>query len=47
MLRLFKNRVLGRLFGSKRDEIIWDLRKHLNVKLNDLHFSPNIIGVTK
>ena len=47
MLRVFKNRVLGKIFGSKGDEIIWDWRKLNNIKLNNLYFSPNIIRVIK
>jgi hypothetical protein len=39
-LRVFKNRVLRRIFGLKRDEIIgW--RKLHNEELHNLHFSPN------
>jgi hypothetical protein len=46
-LRLFENRVLRRIFGPKRDEVTRERRK-LNIEeLNNLHFSPNIIRVTK
>jgi hypothetical protein len=42
-LRVFENRELGRLFGSKRVEVIGEWRKVHNEKLNDLYSSPNII----
>jgi hypothetical protein len=35
-LRLFENRVLRRIFGSKRDEVIGEWRKH-NEELNGLN----------
>jgi hypothetical protein len=40
-LRVFENRVLRRIFGPKRDEVIG------NEKLNDLYYSPNIFRVIK
>ena len=46
-LRVFKNRVLRRIFGPKRDEVPGKLRKPRNEELNDLYSSPNIILVTK
>jgi hypothetical protein len=46
-LRVFENRVLSRIFGPKRDEEIGEWRKLHNEKLNDLFFSPNIVGVVK
>ena len=41
--RVFEKRALRRLFGSKRDEIIGELRKLHNEELNDLYSSTNII----
>jgi hypothetical protein len=44
---VFENRVLWRIFGSKRDEVIGEWRKLHNEELNDLYSSPNIVRVTK
>jgi hypothetical protein len=44
---VFKNRVLGMLFGPKRSEITGEWRKLHNEELNDLYSSPNIIWVIK
>jgi hypothetical protein len=44
-LRLAENRVLRRIFGPKRDEVIGEWRKLHNEKLNDLYGSPNIVRV--
>jgi hypothetical protein len=41
-LRVFENRVLRRIFGPKRDEVIGEWRK-----LHDLYSSPNIVRVIK
>jgi hypothetical protein len=46
-LRVFKNRVLRRIFGPKRDEVPGEWRKPRNEELNNLYSSPNIILVTK
>jgi hypothetical protein len=46
-LRMLKNRVLRRIFGPKRDEVIEKWRKLHNVGLNDLYSSPNIFRVIK
>jgi hypothetical protein len=35
-LRVFENRVLGRVFGPKRDEVTGEWRKLHNEELNDL-----------
>jgi len=42
-LMVSENRVLRRIFGTKRDEVTWKWRKLHNEELNDLYCSPNII----
>jgi hypothetical protein len=44
---VFENRVLGRIFGPKRDGLTGKWRKLHNEELNDLYPSPNIAQVTK
>jgi hypothetical protein len=46
-LRVFENRVLRRIFGSKRDKVTGERRKLHDEKLNELHSSPNTIRVIK
>jgi hypothetical protein len=38
---VFENRVLRRIFGSKRDEVKGDLRKLHNEELHKLYSSPS------
>jgi hypothetical protein len=38
-VRVFKNRVLRRTFGPKRDEVTGDWRRLHNEKINDLYSS--------
>ena len=42
LLRVFENKVLMKIFGGKRDEIIGEWRKLLNAELHALYSSPNI-----
>jgi hypothetical protein len=44
---VFENRVLRRIFGSKRDEVTGGWRKLHNEELRDLYSSPSIIRITK
>ena len=46
-LRVFENRVLRRVFGSKRDEVTGEWRKLHNEELRDLYSLPNIVWVVK
>jgi len=46
-LRVFENRVLRRVFGSKRDELTLEWRKLRNEELSDLYSLPNIVRVVK
>jgi hypothetical protein len=42
-MKLFENRVLRRIFWSKRVEVTGEWRKLHNEELNDLYCSPNIV----
>jgi hypothetical protein len=44
---VFKNRVLRRIFGPKRDDATGEWRRLDNEKFNDPYSSPNIIRVIK
>jgi len=46
-LRVFANRLLGRIFGPERDEVSGQWRKLHNEELNGLYSSPNIVRVIK
>ena len=46
-LRVFENRVLRRVFGSKMGEITGEWRRLYNEEINELYSSPNIIWVVK
>jgi hypothetical protein len=46
-LRVFENRVLRRIFGSKRDEVTGGSRKLHNEELHNLYNSPSIIRMIK
>jgi hypothetical protein len=44
-MRVFVNRVLRRIFGTKRDEVMGERRKLRNKEMNGLYSSPNIVRV--
>jgi hypothetical protein len=46
-LRVIENRVLRRIFGHKRDEVMGEWRKLHNEELNGLYSLPNIVRVIK
>jgi hypothetical protein len=46
-MRVFENRVLRRIFGPKRDEVMGEWRKLHNEELRDLYSSPSIIRIFK
>ena len=46
-LRVFENRVLRRIFGPKRDEVIGEWRKLHNEELSDLYSLLNIVWAVK
>ena len=46
-LRVFKNRVLRKVFGPERNEVMGECRGHYNEELYDAHSSPNIFQVIK
>jgi hypothetical protein len=46
-LRVFKNKVLRRIFGPKRDEVKGEWSKLHNEELRDLYSSPSIIRIIK
>jgi hypothetical protein len=39
-LRVFENRVLRRIFGPKKDEVVGGWRKRLNEEFHNLYYSP-------
>jgi hypothetical protein len=47
-LRVFENRLLRRIFGPKREEVVGGWRRLHNEELhNNLYASPNVIRVIK
>jgi hypothetical protein len=44
---VFENRLLRRIFGTKRDEVTGEWRKLHNEELHNLYSSPNIIRMIK
>jgi hypothetical protein len=45
--KVFENRVLRKISGSKKDEVTGEWRKLHNAELKNLYCSPNIARVTK
>jgi hypothetical protein len=45
--RVYENRVLRRIFGPKRDEVMGRWRKLHNEELHNLYSLPNIIRMIK
>jgi hypothetical protein len=43
----FEYRVFRKIFGTKRDDVIWECRKLHNEELYDLYSSPHIVRVIK
>jgi hypothetical protein len=46
-LRVFRNMVLRRIFGPRRDEVTGEWRRLHNEELNDLYHSPNFVQMIK
>jgi hypothetical protein len=46
-MRVFENRVLRRIFGPKRDEVMGDWWKMHNEELHNLYSSSNTISMIK
>jgi hypothetical protein len=46
-LKVFENKMLRRIFGSSRDEVIGGWRKLHNEELHNLYCSPSIIIMIK
>jgi hypothetical protein len=44
---VFENRVLRRIFGPKRNEVIGGWRTLHNEELHNLYSSPSIVKITK
>ena len=44
---MFENRLLRRIFGTKRDDVTGEWRKLRTEECNDLYSSPNIVRMKK
>jgi hypothetical protein len=44
---VFENRVLRRIFGTKREKVTGGWRKLHNEELHNLYYSPSIIRMIK
>ena len=45
--RVFENKVLRKIFGTKKDEVGWEYRKLHNHELEELYKSPSIVRIIK
>jgi len=43
-LRMFENRILGKVFGPRRDEVTGEWRKLYNEEINNVFCSPIFIS---
>jgi hypothetical protein len=46
-MRVFKNRLLRRIFGPNRDELMGECRKLHNEEVHNLYSSPDIMRQVK
>jgi hypothetical protein len=46
-LKVFENRVLRRIFRTNREEVTRQWTKYHNEELHNLHYSPNIVRISK
>lgn len=46
-MRVFDNRLLGKTFGPKEEEVTGDWRKFHSGELNDLYSFPSTVWVVK
>jgi hypothetical protein len=46
-LKVFENRMLRRMFGTRKDQVTGGWRELHNEELHDLYFSPSLIGMIK
>jgi hypothetical protein len=46
-MRVFENRVLRRIFGPSREEVVGDWRRLHNEELRNMYASSNMIRVIK
>jgi hypothetical protein len=46
-LRVYENKVLRRMYGTKRDDVTGEWRKLHNEELHDLYSSPSMIRMIK
>jgi hypothetical protein len=47
ILRVFNNRVLGQIFGAKREEVTGDQRRMCSAKHHVVYSTPDIVWVIK